>query len=95
MTSQLIKELRGWIADMRTRLGNIKFSEMISLAKSVGRTQRPGSSPPMYVSPLNGRRALPIHFHPGCMKKGTARASLNIIEGDIDAWELQIEEDTR
>ncbi|QPD04932.1 MAG: hypothetical protein Nkreftii_002706 [Candidatus Nitrospira kreftii] len=95
MTPRSIKELRGWIAEMHNRLGNIKFSEMVSLAESVGRTKRPGSSPPMYVSPLKGRRALPIHFHPGCMKKGTARASLNIIEGDIDAWELQIEEDTR
>lgn len=49
----------------------------------------------MYVSPLPGRRALPIHYHPGCMKKGTAKASLDIIEGDLDAWEVQLEEGKR
>lgn len=92
MTQQRIEEIRGRIADLRSRLGNIKFGEMISLAQSVGRTQRPGSSPPMYLSPLPGRRALPIHYHPGAMKKGTAKASLDIIEGDLDAWEVQLEE---
>lgn len=95
MTQQRIGEIRGRIADMRNRLENIKFSEMSALAQSVGRAQRPGSSPPMYVSPLPGRRALPIHYHPGCMKKGTAKASLDIIEGDLDAWEVQLEEGKR
>ena len=85
-----IDSFRAWLCKLRGRLGNIKHTEIVTFAEALGRRQRPGSSPPMYVSNLPGRRSLPIHFHPKAMKRGTAKGALDILEGDIDALEFTI-----
>lgn len=92
MDQATIDGWRIWIAELRGRLGNIKFSEMITLAEALGRKQRPGSSPPVYISPLQGRRSLSIHYHPKAMKRGTAKGALAVLEGDIDEWEMLLAE---
>lgn len=92
MDQAAIDYWRGELAKLRGRLGNIKPNEIITLAEALGRKQRPGSSPPIYVSPLPGRRSLPIHYHAKAMKRGTAKGSLDILEGDLDAWEMKLGE---
>lgn len=89
MDQAKIDEWRAALRDLRGRLANIKFDEMISFAKSLGRTQKTGSSPPLYeCHPRLNTRSLSIHYHPRAMKKGSARAALKVLEGDIDAWEM-------
>lgn len=94
MNQEKLDGLRSCLTKMRSRLGNIKFSEMVALAHDLGRSQRPGSSPPIYISPLQGRRSLSIHYHSKTMKRGTAKGALNVLEGDIDAWEILLAEGT-
>lgn len=93
MNKEKIDQWRTELAALRGRLANIKYSEMISFAKSIGRTQVAGSSPPVYAchTRLN-TRSLSIHYHPGTMKKGTASAALKVLEADIDAWEMLLPE---
>ncbi len=83
-----IHDVRKMIEKLRRRLGNIRPDEIATLAKALGRIQRTGSSPAIYVSPLPGRRSLPIHYHPRAMKRGTAKGSLDVLEADLDAWEM-------
>jgi hypothetical protein len=92
MDQSTIDQWRTRLAGLRRRLGNIKPDVIISFAQALGRKKRPGSSPPIYESPLPGRRSLPIHYHPRAMKRGTAKASLDVLEGDIDAWEMMMAE---
>lgn len=87
-----IDNVRKGIENLRRRLGNIRPGEIMTLAKALGRTQRAGSSPAIYVSPLPGRRSLPIHYHPRAMKRGTAKGSLDVLEADLDAWEMYLAE---
>jgi len=93
MDMNKLVQWRAWLSELRSRSGNIKFTEMIAFAEALGRKQRPGSSPPIYISPLPGRRSLPIHYHSKTMKKGTAKGTLDVLEGDIDAWEMSLSED--
>ncbi len=87
MNEAKLRKLRGRLAELRGRAKSIRFSEMISFAEALERKQRPRSSPAIYESPLEGRRSVAIHYHPGCMKRGTAMGTLDVLEGDIEAWE--------
>jgi hypothetical protein len=93
MDQAKIDAWRSELSSLRGRLGNIKYDEMIDFAKSLGRTQVPGSSPPVYAchARLNNR-SLSIHYHPRAMKKGTARQALKILEVDIEGWERLLDE---
>lgn len=92
MNMKSITDCRNKLIELRGRLRSIKFKEMVAIAEAVGRTQRSGSSPPIYTSPLIGRRSVSIHVHPGTMKLGTAKKTLEVLEGDIDAWECLLGE---
>lgn len=63
--------------------------EIKKIAEAVGRKQRKRSSPPMYT--LKGRPPLPIHIHPFALKKRVKEKSLEMLEGDLDMWELMLE----
>jgi hypothetical protein len=69
---------------------DIMPDEIVSFAEAVGRKQRTGSSPPVYV--LKGRPPLPVHAHPRALKKMVAKKSLDILLGDLDMWEMQLSE---
>lgn len=89
-----IDEWRGELSALRGRLANIKYDEMISFAKSLGRTQVPGSSPPVFACHARiNNRSLSIHYHPRAMKKGTAHQALKVLEADIESWEMLLAEE--
>jgi hypothetical protein len=88
MDQAKIDEWRSELSDLRGRLANIKFDEMIKFAESLGGTQVPGSSPPVYACHVRlNNRSLSIHYHARTMKKGTAHQALKVLEADIEGWE--------
>jgi len=90
MDQDHIEKWRGELESFRQKLGNIHYTELIKFAESLGRSKRKASTKhPMYESCLTGRRALSIPGHKGCLSKGTARSILDVLEGDIDAHEIQ------
>src|SRR5438445_5943748 len=88
MTREKLRSIRTTIQQYRRQAANLKTDDMVSLADSLERTRRKGGDHLMYKSPLPGRRVLAITGHPSDpIGKGLALKMLNILEGDIDAWE--------
>ena len=78
---------------MRSQIANLKTKDLVALAVSLGRTRRPGSGHPMYVSPLSspGVRSVAIPDHPTKpVKKYTASSIMNDLESDVEAWETKM-----
>ena len=59
--------------------------EIRSFTEAVGRKKRKGS--PVYT--YEGRPPLPVHVHPYPLKKIAKQKSLEILQGDLDMWEMQ------
>jgi hypothetical protein len=65
---------------------DLKPDDLVPFVKAVGRTQKPGSSPPVYIYP--GRPPLPIHAHGKPYKRRTKQRALEILQGDLDMWKM-------
>lgn len=80
------------IEDYRHRAADLKTGDIILLAKVLERSKRPGGIHLMYESPLTARRVLAITGHPSKpIGKGLALKMVNILDGDADAWEADLD----
>lgn len=85
MDEKILVKLRGKIEDLRRQAANTSRDELEKLALNLGRKRRKASSKhPMYISPLPGTFSLSIPYNPG---KGTVLSILKQLEGDLDIWE--------
>jgi len=89
MTQDQIDRWRQRLAEMYEQR-DLMAKDLIPCALAVGRKQRAGSSPPVYI--LKGRPPLPVHAHPVPLKKIVRQKSVEILEGDLDMWEMHLSE---
>ena len=93
MDKQKLSRLRKRIQALRSRLGNIRSRELISLATALGRKRNNRGKEPTFISELLPHsRPITITEHPRALKKGTAGSILDRLEEDIDLLEEQLPE---
>ncbi len=85
------EKLRREVEQLRSRLGSIRASELVALAKRMGRQRFERGKEPTYVRA--GWFPLSIPGHPGTLKKGTAHSIVNQLEQDVVAMEAEVEDD--
>ena len=91
MNARKIEKWRQELGNLRGRLANISYDEMVGFAEALGRVRRKASTPhPMYDGPLSRRPSLSIPSHKGSVPKWTAKKILDVLEGDIDTWEIEL-----
>ena len=88
MNKKKLKKLRTRLGDLRARPRSIKSSELIRLARSLGRKRFNRGKEPTFINELLPKsRPLSIPNHPGTLKIGTAMNILDELEKDIDDHE--------
>jgi len=86
MDEATLKKIESEIEGLRARLGNIRQSELESLAKRLGRERSKRGAEPTYVhKQLPNRFPLSIPGHQQ-IAKFTAKSILSVLEDDVDAW---------
>jgi hypothetical protein len=95
INKQKLRRLRRRIAELRNAKHNIRPSDLISLANSLGRQLAKRGKHPTYVSVLiPGSNPLSIPGHP-TIKTITAMSILDDLEVDIDRFTEMLDEQER
>jgi hypothetical protein len=93
MDGNKLKKIRRALNALRLKPNNIRSSELIRLAKSLGRRLFDRGHEPNYLSDLLPKsRPISIPNHRGAMKRFTAENILDQLEQDIFELEERLEE---
>jgi len=95
ITKDKLSRLRSEIESLRAAKNNIRPSDLVSLARSLGREPAKRGKHPTYVSTLLQRNPISIPSHPGAMKARTAMSILDELEADIDKLSSMLDEQER
>jgi hypothetical protein len=95
LTKEKIKRLRRRITELRNAKHNIRPSDLVSLAESLGRKLKKGGKHPTYISYLlTDRNPISIPGHP-TIKSPTAMSIVDDLESDIDRLSELLDEQER
>ena len=87
MNKKKIAKLRRELDGLRAGKYNLKTSDVVSLAKRIGRSRDTSrGKEPTYVSVLPRTTPLSIPGHP-TINPYTANAILDVLEADLDRWQ--------
>lgn len=94
MTAGKLRRIVATMESLRRQAADVNCTQLISVAKSLERTRRPGTNHLVYESPLANCRAVAITGHPSRpVGKGLTLKILNEFEADVVAWQEKFEKE--